>query len=103
MSTVTAPRLAPSIPFDAILTASHQHTGSLRRPFFVQWYEQAMVTRNYVAALWRTVVLGCLKPVNWDYCFPLDRWLVPYLDDLQKFYAEPPYAAEREILDARGG
>ena len=95
---LTAPRLAPSIPFDGILTASHQHTGSLRRPFFVQLYEQALLTRNYAQALWRTVVLGCIKPENWDYCFPLDRWLVPYLDDLWRYYSEPPYAAERKAL-----
>ena len=97
-----ASKWVPNFASDAILTASHQHTGSPRRPFFVQLYEQALVTRNYAQALWRTVVLGCMKPENWDYCFPLDRWLVPYLDDLRKFYAEPPYASERAILDDRG-
>ena len=68
----------------------------------MSWWEQYLLVRNYAGAFWRTVVLGCLRPSNWEYCFPLDRWVVPYLYDLQEFYAKPPYAAEREILDARG-
>ena len=67
----------------------------------MQLWEQALTARNYAGALWRTVVVGCMKPVNWQYCWPPD-WLVPYFDDLKEFYVKPPYAAEREILDARG-
>jgi hypothetical protein len=63
----------------------------------MQWWEQALLARNYAGALWRTVVIGCMKPANWEYCWPPD-WLVPYLDDLWRYYAEPPYAAERKIL-----
>ena len=93
-----AARSEQNTPFDGILTTSEHHTrGSLRRPFFVQWWEQALVARNYAGALWRTVVVGCMKPANWEYCWPPD-WLVPYLDDLWRYYTEAPYAAERKIL-----
>ena len=98
----TDSRWAPSTPFEAILgESSHQSQGSLRRPFFVRWYEQAIVTRNFVAAFWRTVVLGCAKPENWEYCFPLDRWLVPAMQDLLDFYTVEPYSKEKELLRAK--
>jgi len=71
--------------------------GSLRRPFFVSWGEQFLLVRNYSDALWRTVVIGCLRPSNWEYCWPPD-WLVPYFDDLWRYWNEPPYAAERKAL-----
>ena len=63
----------------------------------MQWFEQLQVTQNYAGAFWRTVVLGCLRPANWQYCWPPD-WLVPYFDDLWRYYSEPPYAAERKAL-----
>ena len=67
----------------------------------MRWYEQALVTRNFAAAFWRTVVLGCAKPENWEYCFPLDRWLTPAVQDLIDFYTVKPYSKEQELLRAK--
>jgi len=53
---------------------------------------------RYAQAFWDVVVLGCIDARNWDYCFPVDRWLVPYFEDLWRYYNEPPYSAEKEAL-----
>ena len=82
------------------LGLSHQHQGSLRRPFFVQWYEQALIVRNYAGALWRTVVVGCMKPTNWEHCRRVDRWLLPAVQDLIDFYTVEAYSKEQELLRA---
>jgi hypothetical protein len=66
----------------------------------MQLYEQALVTRNYAQALWRTVVLGCIKPENWRYCWPPD-WFIPYVQDAIDFYKVEPYANEKAILNAK--
>jgi len=66
----------------------------------VQWYEQALITRNYAASLWRTVVLGCMKPENWEYCWP-PTWLVPYVQDAIDFLTVEPYSSEKAILNAQ--
>jgi hypothetical protein len=49
----------------------------------------------------QTVVLGCAKPENWEYCFPLDRWLAPAVQDLIDFYTVKPYSKEQELLRAK--
>ena len=63
----------------------------------MQWWNQLLLVRNYSNALWRTVVIGCLRPSNWQYCWPPD-WLVPYFDDLWRYWNEAPYAAEKKAL-----
>jgi hypothetical protein len=63
----------------------------------LQLYEQLLLVRNYSKALWRTVIVGCMKPANWEYCWPPD-WVVPYFDDLWRYLNEAPYAAERKAL-----
>jgi len=65
----------------------------------VSWWQQYLLVRNYGDALWRTVVIGCLRPSNWKYCWPPD-WLVPYVQDAIDFYKVEPYANEKAILNA---
>jgi hypothetical protein len=64
----------------------------------VQWWEQFLVARNYAGAFWRTVVLGCIKPANWQYCWPPD-WLLPYVQDAIDFLTVEPYSNEKAILN----
>ena len=66
----------------------------------MQLWEQALTARNYAGALWRTVVIGCMKPVNWQYCWPPD-WLEPYVQDAFDFLTVEPYAHEKAILNAK--
>jgi hypothetical protein len=32
---------------------------------------------NYVTAFWSVVIMNCIQPVNWQYCYRIDQWLVP--------------------------
>ena len=53
---------------------------------------------SYFAAFWTTVVIGCLQPVNWQYCLPVQDWLFPAIGDYMR--AKEPYASERRILQS---
>ena len=45
-----------------------------------------------------TVVIGCLQPINWKYCLPVQDWLIPAIGDYKR--AKEPYASERRILQS---
>jgi hypothetical protein len=32
---------------------------------------------NYVTAFWSVVIMNCIQPVNSQYCYRIDQWLVP--------------------------
>ena len=57
---------------------------------------------NYATAFWSVVVMNCIQPVNWQYCYRVDQWLLPevmigiqyYLDKDMNFL----YNTEREYL-----
>ena len=57
---------------------------------------------NHVTAFWTVVVMNCIQPVNWQYCYRVDQWLLPevmigiqyYLDKDMNFL----YNTEREYL-----
>jgi hypothetical protein len=57
---------------------------------------------NYLTAFWTVVVMNCIQPVNWQYCYRIDQWLLPdlyqgaqiYLDKRMDFL----YKSEREYL-----
>jgi hypothetical protein len=34
---------------------------------------------NYLAAFWSVVIMNCIHPVNWEYCYRVDQWLIPEL------------------------
>ena len=53
---------------------------------------------SYINAFWTTVVISCLQPVNWEYCLPIQDWLLPAVGDYMR--AKEPYALEREILQS---
>ena len=53
---------------------------------------------TYLNAFWVTVVIGCLQPINWQYCFPVQDWLVPAIADYKR--VKEPYASERRFLQS---
>ena len=34
---------------------------------------------NHAVAFWSVVVMNCIQPVNWEYCLPVHKWLLPDL------------------------
>jgi len=55
---------------------------------------------NYATAFWSIVVVNCAKPVNWEYCYRIDQWLIPdlvYAWEL-KTRKVVPYQTEKEYL-----
>ncbi len=52
---------------------------------------------NYVYHFFHGVVVPCMRPWYWRYCFP-PTWIVPYIWDLRDYYTKAPYAKEREYL-----
>jgi hypothetical protein len=57
---------------------------------------------NHLTAFWTVVVMNCIQPANWQYCYRIDEWLLPdlyqgaqiYLDKRMDFL----YKSEREYL-----
>jgi hypothetical protein len=56
---------------------------------------------NYVAAFWSVVVMNCIQPVNWKYCYRVDQWLIPGIQEGVHLYMNPSsiYQEEREYLE----
>jgi len=57
---------------------------------------------NYAAAFWSVVVVNCVKPVNWKYCYRIDQWLLPEIHQGIQIYLDREhkllYKSEREYL-----
>ncbi len=110
-SMATAAKSVPSIPFDGILTASHQHQDPLRRVFFcpsyrecwwLRWYHQLVISHRYLFSFVRVVVVPCIvRPENWEHCRNVHRWLLPAVQDLLDFYTVEAYSKEQELLRAK--
>ena len=32
---------------------------------------------NHLTAFWSVVVMNCIQPANWKYCYRVDHWLIP--------------------------
>jgi|TARA_R100000030_G_scaffold96993_1_gene85607 hypothetical protein len=53
----------------------------------------------FISAFWTTVVVQCVKPVNWDQCSQTNNWLVPWVRDVTEMHQKGPYHAEKSILE----
>lgn len=55
---------------------------------------------NYLTAFWTVVVMNCIQPVNWKYCYRVDQWLIPGIKEGVELYTNPSsiYKEEREKL-----
>ena len=57
---------------------------------------------SYLPAFWTVVVMNCIQPVNWKYCYRLDQWLIPEIQYGIQIYNDPSifYKSEREYLNS---
>ena len=57
---------------------------------------------NYLTAFWTVVVMNCIQPANWQYCYRIDQWLLPDLYQGSQIYLDKRmdflYKSEREYL-----
>tara|TARA_B100000085_G_C18278439_1_gene405185 strand:+ start:89 stop:289 length:201 start_codon:yes stop_codon:yes gene_type:complete len=57
---------------------------------------------NYVTAFWSVVVMNCIQPVNWQYCYRIDEWLIPEVYHGVQIYFDQHhellYKSERDYL-----
>ena len=57
---------------------------------------------SYLSAFWTVVVMNCVQPVNWKYCYRVDQWLIPdviYGIEILKD-SDIIYKTEREYLNS---
>ena len=59
---------------------------------------------NHLTAFWTVVVMNCIQPVNWQYCYRIDQWLIPDLRQGIEIYLDRNldflYKEERKYLDS---
>ena len=55
---------------------------------------------SYLSAFWTVVVMNCVQPVNWKYCYRVDQWLVPGVMEVVEILNDPSiiYKTEKEYL-----
>lgn len=57
---------------------------------------------NYIASFWTVVVMNCIQPVNWQYCYKINEWLIPEINQGIQIYIDKNmdflYKSERETL-----
>ena len=57
---------------------------------------------NYLTAFWSVVIMNCVQPPNWKYCYRIDQWLIPEVIEGVNVYLDKDhshlYRSEREYL-----
>ena len=57
---------------------------------------------NHLTAFWSVVILNCVQPQNWKYCYRIDQWLIPEVIEGVTIYLDKShshlYRSEREYL-----
>ena len=55
----------------------------------------------HVVAFFQVVVMNCIQPVNWKYCYRVDQWLIPDLVEGYEIWTKQkhPYQEEKEYLN----
>ena len=58
----------------------------------------------YLTSFWNTVVMNCVKPVNWKNCENPQEWLYPELKRAWDLHTgeEIPYQDEKDLLESYG-
>jgi len=53
-----------------------------------------------LTAFWSVVIMNCIQPVNWQYCYRVDQWLIPELHEGWKIKTGEivPYQTEKDYL-----
>jgi hypothetical protein len=55
----------------------------------------------HTVAFFQVVVVNCIQPVNWQYCYRVDQWLVPEVIEGYKIWSgsKHPYQDEKDFLE----
>ena len=55
----------------------------------------------HVTAFFQVVVVNCIQPVNWQYCYRVDQWLLPEIAYGYKIWSGEiqPYQTEQEYIN----
>ena len=58
----------------------------------------------HLVAFWNVVVLNCIQPANWQYCYRIDQWLIPDLVEGYQIWTKQkhPYQNEKDYLRKSG-
>jgi len=56
----------------------------------------------HIVAFFQVVVLSCIQPANWKYCYRVDQWLVPDLIEGYQIWSgeKRPYQSEKDYLNS---
>ena len=57
----------------------------------------------HLVAFFQVVVMNCIQPVNWQYCYRVDQWLIPDLVEGYQLWTgeKHPYQNEKDYLNKR--
>lgn len=53
----------------------------------------------FLQAFFSTVIVNCAQPNNWQHCFPVTPWLVPWVHDAIHMAEDGAYHQERKALE----
>jgi hypothetical protein len=57
----------------------------------------------HLIAFWNVVVMNCIQPVNWKYCYRVDEWLIPEVVEGYKLWRGEThiYQNEKDYLNGQ--
>lgn len=57
----------------------------------------------HLVAFFQVVVMNCIHPVNWQYCYRVDQWLIPEVIEGYQLWSgqKDIYQNEKEYLNKR--
>ena len=55
----------------------------------------------HLVAFFQVVVMNCIQPANWKYCYRVDQWLIPDLVEGYEIWSgkKIPYSHEKDYLN----
>jgi len=56
----------------------------------------------HLVAFFQVVVLNCVQPVNWQYCYRVDQWLIPDIVEGYQIWSgeKKIYQNEKDYLNS---
>lgn len=57
----------------------------------------------FTKAFFTTVVVGCAQPVNWEHCYPVSDWMIPWMHDVIHMQQDGAYHSEKCTLQESNG
>ena len=59
----------------------------------------------HLVAFFQVVVMNCIQPVNWKYCYRVDEWLIPDIVEGYEIWTQKkhPYQSEKDYLNSVQG